>query len=110
MEIFKIGEIPAYYATVHMAGDYNHAKQICRLFVLEGACVQITQCDYVYTGGVEAGFTARIMAYARFPKDNEELKDQACRLGHRLCRELGQISFSVETKDTSIYFETELKK
>lgn len=109
-KIVKANTVGQFHATIHMAGDYKHAKQICRLFVMEGACVQLQECDYIYTGGAESGFTARIMHYARFPKEKDEIYSQAERLAYRLCRELGQTSFSIETPQESIYFETEFKK
>lgn len=92
------------YATLHMAGDYNHAKALARKFVMRGACVQLAPCDYVYTGGVESGFTARIMRYPRFPKTLVELTQEAKDLGNFLAEELGQVSFSVETSCQTYYF------
>lgn len=110
MEINKVNTVTQFHATIHMAGDINHARQICRLFVLEGACVQLAACDYIYTGGMETGFTARIMHYARFPKEESELLDQAQRLAYILCEHLGQMSFSIETPRESIYYQTTFKK
>lgn len=92
------------YATLHMAGDYSHAKALTRQFVMRGACFQLTACEYVYTGGVEQGFTARVMAYPRFPKSQSELTGEAIGLGQFLAEKLGQVSFSVESWDTTYYF------
>ena len=92
------------YATLHMAGDYNHAKALTRKFVMRGACVQLAPCEYIYTGGVESGFTARLIRYPRFPKTLEELTHEAVALGDFLAEELGQVSFSVETSDQTYYF------
>lgn len=92
------------YATLHMAGDYNHAKALSRKFVMRGACVQLSPCEYIYTGGVEEGFTARIIRYPRFPKTLDELTKEAVGLGNFLAEELGQVSFSVETSETTYYF------
>lgn len=92
------------YATLHMAGDINHARALTRKFVMRGACVQLAPCDYVYTGGVESGFTARVICYPRFPKTLEDLTHEAVALGDFLAEELGQVSFSVETSEKTYYF------
>lgn len=31
-----VGKVDTFYATIHMAGDVDHARQIIRIFVLEG--------------------------------------------------------------------------
>lgn len=105
-----VGKVDTFYATIHMAGDIDHARQIIRIFVLEGACVQLQPCEYIYTGGLESGFTARILSYARFPKSDGDILNQAFRLAETLCRRLGQVSFSIETPHKCAYYETSLKK
>lgn len=92
------------YATIHMAGDIDHARQLIRKYVDCGSCFQLIPCDYVYTRGLEAGFTARVIAYPRFPKDAETLLKEAYFLGVSLGEELCQKSFSIETKARTHYF------
>lgn len=96
--------VDAYSVTIHMAGDISHARQICRRFVMSGNCVQLVPCEYIYTGGMEAGFTVRLMNYARFPRDQDEIDASALQLACQLCRELCQLSFTIETPHTSTYF------
>ena len=95
------------YVTIHMAGDYNNAVQCARTFTFnEGACYQLTECDYVYTGGKESGFTARVMCYPRFLKTDEQLLDEATRFAYLLAEVLCQKSFSIETSHDTIYFQS----
>ncbi|EJF31744.1 MULTISPECIES: hypothetical protein [Enterobacteriaceae] len=96
--------VDAYFATIHMAGDINHARQICRKFVMSGNCVQLTPCEFIYTGGMEVGFTVRLMNYARFPRELDEIDSDALQLACQLCRELCQLSFTIETPHTSTYY------
>lgn len=104
--MFEIKNIcKSFHATIHMAGDINHARQICRKFVMSGACVQVTPCEYIYTGGLETGFTVRIMNYARFPRTDEAILDMASELALLLGEELCQKSYSIETPVHSYYFE-----
>lgn len=92
------------YATIHMAGDINHARRVIAKFCDIGACVQLQPCDYIYTRGSEAGFTARFMNYGRFPRTPGEIYEQALLLADTLGEELSQKSFSIETESTTVYF------
>lgn len=97
----------SFYATLHIAGNYNQAENLCRQWVMKGACVQISPCTYVYTGGVEDGMTVRIMQYPRFERPEHEILDMAVELGSFLAQELCQISFSVETPYNTTYYQAE---
>lgn len=99
-------ECNSYFATIHMAGPVEYAKYIIQKWARKGACVQVTECDYIYTGGRECGFTARLINYPRFPKENKKVLDDAVELGTLLLTELAQTSFSVETPETTFMFST----
>lgn len=107
MTFKQINSVTPIFYTIHMAGDINDARRICRAFVMEGACVQLTQCQYVYTGGMEDGFTVRIMHYARFPSERERLQSQAERLAALLAEALSQISYSIESDVDCVYYQRE---
>lgn len=92
------------YATLHMAGDIDHARQLIRKFVDRGACVQLAPCEYIYTRGLELGFTARVLNYPRFPKGADGVWDEVRSLGIYLAEELAQKSFSIETRGRTYYF------
>lgn len=74
---------------------------------MRGACVQLSECDYIYTGGCERGMTARIMQYPRFERPENEILDMAVELGTFLAQELCQISFSIETPYNTTYYQAE---
>ena len=98
------GICKSYFATIHMAGDIDQARNLIRKFTDRGACVQLAPCDYVYTRGLETGFTARILNYPRFPRRSTEILDMAIELGNFLGEELCQKSFSIETESEVHYF------
>lgn len=105
--MIHINSIPSFWATIHMAGSLDEARPIIQKFVLRGACVETTEVDYIYTGGREKGFTARIMAYARFPKHNDDILSEAYELAKALLEGLSQNSLSIETPEHSHYYERE---
>jgi hypothetical protein len=95
------------YVTIHMAGDYDTAVKTTREFTFEqGACYQISPCDYVYTGGKESGITARVICYPRFPKSNDELLEEAKSLAYKLAEALCQKSFTLETSEKTYYYQS----
>lgn len=89
--------ITPFFATIHMAGQVDMAKFLIQKWVMKGACVQVSECSYIYTGGREEGFTARFINYPVYPKSEELIKRDAVSLGEYLAKELGQISFTIET-------------
>lgn len=107
MSFTEINSVESMHYTIHMAGDVDDARQVCRKFVMIGACVQLSPCQYIYTGGMEDGFTARIMHYARFPSTRERLSEQAKELANLLAEELCQLSYSIESDMFSTYYQRE---
>lgn len=97
----------SFFATIHIAGDYTQAKNLCRQWVMQGACVQISPCTYIYTGGAEEGMTVRLMQYPRFQIPEVDILVMAMELGSYLAQELCQISFSIETPDNTIYYQAD---
>lgn len=107
MSNFKlINDCETYTFKIHMAGDYNHARQLCRKFVMVGACVQLTKCQYIYTGGLEDGFIVSLINYPRFERTEEYIRNQAKDLAEYLAFELCQKSYTIEGKDKTYYFES----
>ena len=107
MKVNLVSRCQSYFSTIHMAGALSEALPVIQQFVLKGACVQVAECEYVYTGGREKGFTARILAYPRFPKADASIFMEARQLGELLLDTLGQMSFSIETPRETVYFERE---
>lgn len=93
------------YCTLHIAGDYDTARQVVREYAFQhGTCVQLAKVDYIYTGGEEAGITARFMAYPRFPKELHVLQHECESLALKLAPVLCQKSFSIETPVQTLYY------
>ena len=99
----------SYYCNLHIAGDINHARQVLRKLVMEGACVQLHECDYIYTGGLEKGMLVRFIQYPRFPKSDDEIHQQALRFSTELAKELCQLSFTLEMPDKTEHYRMEGK-
>lgn len=97
----------SFFATIHIAGDIDQAEFLCRQWVMKGACVQLSPCSYVYTGGVEDGMTVRLMQYPRFQRSEVEILEMAQELGSYLAQELCQISFSIETPYNTTYYQAD---
>lgn len=101
----KENECSTDYVTLHIAGNYDVARQVAREFTFKfGACIELTKVHYCYTGGEEEGLTARMIAYPRFPKSSfdlfREMKSFADILAEKLC----QKSFTIETKTDTLYY------
>lgn len=107
MTFKQINSVAPMFYTIHMAGDIIDARRVCRNFVMEGACVQLAPCQYIYTGGMEDGFTIRIMHYARFPSERQRLQGQAERLAELLAEGLSQLSYSIESDIDCRYYQRE---
>lgn len=103
----EIASVKTSYVTIHMAGDLDTAIQCAREYTYQkGACFQITPCEYVYTGGKESGITARVICYPRFPKSDEVLLAEAKEFAFVLAKKLCQKSFTIETSNDTIYFQS----
>jgi hypothetical protein len=90
---------PTYTATIYMAGDYSQAQQVCREYVRCGLCVTINQCEYIYSGGQEAGFAIGLLQYPRFQVEEETILERAHELAVMLIDRLCQLSALIVTAD-----------
>jgi hypothetical protein len=89
---------------IWIAGDYADAKKACRLFTTSGLCVAVQAVDYIYTLGAESGVCVTLINYPRFPASPAEIEAKAIELGHHLCCEMVQGSFTVEGPDQMHWF------
>ena len=80
---------------IYIAGDKTHARKVLQEYVMEGACVSISDEEYIYTMGNETGIVVNLINYPRFPKEPWELLNQALELGELLIEELFQGSCTV---------------
>lgn len=100
-------QVKTWYATLHIAGNIDVAKAFIQKKILnDGACFQIAPVDYVYSGGAESGMTIRCIHYPRFVDNGpEKLLSRLMLLANELAKELGQKSYTIETSDTTMYFD-----
>lgn len=84
---------PTNQINLYLAGDINVAKQVLREDCMrEGLCVTVTACDYIYTGGQEAGYCVGMVNYPRFPSKPAELLNRAIYLAELLAKRTCQWS------------------
>lgn len=89
---------------IWIGGDYQSAIAACRSFTMRGLCVSVHPVDYVYTMGMEAGVCVTLLNYPRFPAAPHKIEATAIELGHFLCEEMRQGSFSMEGPETTHWF------
>jgi len=89
---------------IYIAGDRSLARQILQEYVMRGACVSISEEEYIYKMGNETGIVVNLINYPRFPKEQDELLDQALDLAHILIERLHQGSCTVVDYNGQSYF------
>lgn len=97
-------EVPTYTATIYVAGNVWEAETICRDYCDEvGFCVNVSETNYLYTGGEEAGVAVGLINYARFPATPDAIFAHAEALALRLLDGLHQDSFSIVATDKTVF-------
>ena len=105
MKEMKLQTTNSYYARIYIAGDVSHAKRICAKWVTKhGGCVNVSETEYIYTGGQEKGIIVEFINYPRFPVDSYQLTVKAKELGDILRKKLSQRSYSIQTPDITIRY------
>lgn len=100
----RIATCPSYPVSVFVAGKVWEAETICREYCDQvGLCVTVTETNYCYTGGEEAGVIVGLINYPRFPATPAEILAKAEELAHRLIEGLGQRSATVQTPDATYW-------
>ncbi len=89
---------------IFIAGDKQLARQVLQEYVMRGACVSITNEEYIYTMGYEAGIVVNLFNYPRFPRSEQKLLDQALKLAELLIEKLYQGSCTVVDYNGDSYF------
>ncbi len=89
---------------IWIGGDACDARRACRRFTMRGLCVAVQPVDFIFTMGMEAGVCVTLINYPRLPATPNKIADTAIELGHFLCEELTQGSFSVEGPETTYWF------
>lgn len=97
-------QVKTFNVQIYIAGDINHAKQICRKYCMDiGLCVTVEPISFVYTGGEEAGVRIGLINYPRFPSEPGDITARALDLARHLRVGLSQHSFSVVTPIDTIW-------
>ena len=104
MEIEIKESIETRVIKIYIAGDKNLARQVLQEYVMCGACVSISDEEYIYTMGNETGIVVNLINYPRFPKNSIELINQAIELAHLLIEKLHQGSCTVVDYGGQSYF------
>lgn len=98
-------ECSSFWARIYIAGPINIAEQIVREFVMQGACVNIYQNKYIYTGGEELGYVVEFINYPRFLSSEERILENCIALADKLLDKTFQKSYTVVTPNKS-YFKS----
>ena len=89
---------------IWIAGDYDVARGTVRKFCAEmGDCYAVERCDYIYTGGEESGVCVTRINYPRFTATPEEIVLRVRELAAKLCDDLYQKSYTIETPSRMEY-------
>lgn len=105
MKISPQHSAPSQTFKIHIAGDLDRAREIVREFCYErGDCYALTACDFIYTGGLEAGLCVSRINYPRFPEDPDLIFARVQALAASLCVGLYQKSYSIEGPHQTHYF------
>ncbi len=96
---------PSRDLTIYMAGDYDDAKRVSKLFAFnhKNVCCSITKREYIYCGGYEEGFEIKLINYARRPHRRITHRELGSELAMTLCEELNQLSFTLDFEGQSYY-------
>jgi hypothetical protein len=70
--------VPTVDISIYMAGDIDTVRATCREFCFnQGFCVTVTESEFIYTGGSEAGVRVGVVNYPRFPSNEADLMIKA---------------------------------
>lgn len=89
---------------IYIAGDKSVARQVLQEYVMKGACVSISDEEYIYTMGNETGIVVNLINYPRFPKHGFELLSQAFEIAYLLVDKMHQGSCTIVDYDGESHF------
>ena len=93
-----------YWAKIYIAGDYDTARQICKQFCMRGLCVNVSQTNYIYTGGEEVGVVVELINYPKFASTPQEILDTTKVLAGHLLMSLCQFSYTIMTPEETFFY------
>ena len=102
--------VRTFVAEIHIAGDIDTIRAECRRYVNKGACVRVSESEYIFTGGAERGAIIGFINYPRFPKDENDIVAEAISLAKILIEACFQFSASVVTTNETIFISDDRKR
>ena len=106
----KIKKAPTHVIKIYIAGDRNLARQVLQEYVMCGACVSISEEEYIYTMGNETGIVVNLINYPRFPKEPYQLLNQAYEIAELLIEKLHQGSCTIVDYNKESHFISRRKE
>ena len=98
-------------AIIYIAGDYNMAEEALRQHCSEeGDCWAVEHCNFIYTGGQEAGVKMTRIDYPRFPMTPEKLQERVEKLAEAMLFSLHQRSCTVVGPLRSTYMSRDSER
>jgi len=86
----------------------DDVREICQNFSdAHGDCMTITSTEFIYKDGNEPGVIIGWINYPRFPRENNEIMNNALIIGNKLLKELKQNRVTITTPENSIMLENE---
>lgn len=94
---------------IWIAGCERQARQTIRAFCnAHGDCYSVSDTEFIYTGGAEAGVCVTRINYPRFPLSPDEILARVRSLAQALARDLHQRSYSIEGPEFTEWVEVDL--
>ena len=91
-----------------MLYSVDKAKQLCQDYVNDlGLCVNVTETEFIYTGGGEPGVIIELINYPRFPCRDTVIRNHARVLAKKLLEGLKQLRLSIVFPDYTIMLTKE---
>ena len=99
-----------FWARIYIAGPKHKAEDICRQFVSRGACVNVSETNYIFKYGEQTGVCVELINYPRFEKLPVEISTMANDLGILLMEGMNQGSFSIVTPTQTYFYDRREEK
>jgi len=96
---------PSFFATIYISGPLHKAEDICRKFVARGACVNVSESNFIFKFGEQKGVSITFINYPRFSKPQSEILKDATDLGFLLMEGMNQGSFTIMTPTETVLYD-----
>jgi hypothetical protein len=104
-EVYEIKKESTWEGKLYIVGDYSTVLNCCRRATFpKGLCVTIKPCEYVYAGGMEAGFEIGFIQYPKYKEDTSSILQKCIKLGKDICEQNFQWSFTIVSSHETFYY------